>query len=176
MLQQGKFFDPTFSVLYKYFAVYVQIQGMYNVPAQCRQNRRPLRTDIEEAHQHFATIYPDDLPPNTKTLEKLFPYILITHEFFDRMSTRFQGLLRNLGSTVSGDEKLFKFTGNSCYIKLVSSKPTRIGLWMYQLVAQLSNGLSILIHMSMLAHESVRGERAPVHNVVRAWRDVILKI
>ena len=25
----------------------------------------------------------------------------------------------------------------------------------------------------MMAHETVRGERAPVHEVVRAWRDVI---
>ena len=85
---------------------------------------------------------------------------------------RMHGLL-NLGSPVSGDEKLFRSTGNSCYIKLVPSKPSRIGLWMYQLVAQLSNGLPILIHMRMQAVETVRRERALVHEVVRGWRSVI---
>lgn len=44
---------------------------------------------------------------------------------------------------------------------------------MYQLDAQLSNGLSILIHMQMQAVETVRGERAVVHNMARDWRSVI---
>ena len=57
---------------------------------------------------------------------------------------------------------------------LVPSKPSRIGLWMYKLVAQLGNGLPILIHMRMLAVETIRGERTPVHDIVRAWRDAIL--
>ena len=48
------------------------------------------------------------------------------------------------------------------------------GLWMYEIVAQLGNGLPILIHMRMLAVETVRGERTPVHDIVRARRDVIL--
>ena len=105
----------------------------------------------------------------------MFTHFLVTHGFYERMSERFQGLLRTVGSSVSGDEKLFHFTGNSCYIMLVPSKPSRIGLWMYQLVAQLGYGLPILIHMRMMAVESGRRERAPVHDVVRAWRDTILK-
>ena len=58
---------------------------------------------------------------------------------------------------------------------LEPSKPSRIGLWMYQLVAQLGNALPILIYMRMMAVESVRSEHASVHDVVRAWRDIILK-
>ena len=99
--------------------------------------------------------------------------ILISHEFYENLSICFQGLLRNLGSSVSGDKKHFHITGNSCYIKFVPSKPSRIGLWMYQLVAQLSNGLPILIHMRMQAVETALGERAPMHQVVRDWRSVI---
>ena len=72
--QQGKFFQPTFSVLYKYFAVYVRIQGMYNFPMQCRRNSRPLRTDIDEAQRHFLVQHPDDAPPNARALEKLFAH------------------------------------------------------------------------------------------------------
>ena len=56
----------------------------------------------------------------------------------------------------------------------VPSKPSRIGLWIYQLVAQLENGLPILIHMTMMAAETPRGERAPVHDVIRNCRDVVV--
>ena len=55
---------------------------------------------------------------------------------------------------------LFHFTGNSCHII-----PSRIGLWMYELVAQLGNCLQILIHMHTLAVETVQGERTPVHDM-----------
>ena len=51
---------------------------------------------------------------------------------------------------------------------------SRIGLWIYQLVTQLENDLPILIHMTMMAAETPLGERAPVHDVIRNWRDVIV--
>ena len=135
----------------------------------------PLRTDINEARNYFLAIFHNDQPPNARVLDKLFSHVLISHELFERMSKLFQGLLRNLGTSVSGDEKLFHCTGDSCHIMVVPSKPSRIGLWMYQLVAQLGYSLPFLIiHMRMMAHETVRGERAPEHGVVRAWRDVIV--
>ena len=117
MLQQGRFFQPTFTTIYKYIAIYIRIQGMCNVPVQCRQHCRPLRTDIHEARKYFLSMFPDDQPPNARVLNKLF-----AHELFERMSKLFQGLLRNLGTSVSGDEKLFHFTGNSCHIMVVPSK------------------------------------------------------
>ena len=146
---------------------------MYDVPVQCRSHCSPLVSSIEEARIYFRELYPNDYPCNTKAMGKLFSHFLISHGFYENLSICFRGLLRNLGSSVSGDEKLFHFTGNSCYIKFVPSKPSRIGLWMYQLVAQLSNGIPILIHMRMQAVETARGERAPVHQVVRDWRSVI---
>ena len=55
---------------------------------------------------------------------------------------------------------------NSCAILQAISamlKPSRIGLWMYQLVALLGNGLSFRSRMRMMAHETVSGDCAPVH-------------
>ena len=118
--------------------------------------------------------YPYDQPPNARVLDKLFAHFMISHELFEGMSNFFQELLRNLGTSVSGDEKLYHFTGNFCHIMVVPSKHSRIGMWMYQLVAQLGNGLPFLIHMRMMTHETVRGERAPVHEVVRARKDIIV--
>ena len=107
MLQQGKFFQPTFCMLYKYLAIYTRIQGLYNVPVECRRSQRPLRKSIDAARKYFQLMHPDNRPPNNKVLEKLFTHFLISLKIFGRLSTLFQGLLRNLGSSVSGDEKLF---------------------------------------------------------------------
>ena len=56
MLQQGRFFQPTFTTIYKYIAIYIRIQGMYNVPVQCWQHCRPLRTAFNEARKYFLSI------------------------------------------------------------------------------------------------------------------------
>ena len=72
-------------------------------------------------------------------------------------------LLRNLGSSVNGDERLFYFTEKSCYIRLVPPKPSQIDIWMHQIVAQLSNDLPIQILLRMQAVETVREKRAPMH-------------
>ena len=93
-------------MLYKYLAVYIRIRGMYNVPVQCRRDSRPLRTDIDEAQRHFLVQHPDDAPPYARALEKLFTHFLITHGFYERMSDLFKELLRNLGTSVRGDEKV----------------------------------------------------------------------
>ena len=90
-------------MLYKYMAIYICIQSVYNVPVECQRNHRPRS--------------------NVKASENLTAHLLITHEFYNRMSLRLQGLMRNLGTAVSGDEKLFYFTENSCYIMMVPSNP-----------------------------------------------------
>ena len=51
----------------------------------------------------------------------------------------------------SGDKKLFHFSANSCYTMLVPTKPSKMGLWMYELVDELKNGLPVTIHASILA-------------------------
>ena len=81
MLQQGKFFQPTFCMLYKYLAIYIRIQGLCNVPVECRRSQRPLRTSIDEARKHFQLMHPDDPPPHNKVLEKLFTHFLILQNF-----------------------------------------------------------------------------------------------
>ena len=83
------------------------------------------------------TFVPSTQMTGGKVLERLFTHFLISHELYERLSTRFQGLLvmRSLGSSVSGEEKLFYFIRNSCHFMLVPSKPSRIGRWMYELIS-----------------------------------------
>ena len=93
---------------------------MYNVPIQCRQHSGPLKTDIDEARKYFIANV-DDQPHNARVLDKLFAHFLISHELFKRMSKLFQGLLRNLGTSVSGNEKQF-MPYYGCAIKALSNR------------------------------------------------------
>ena len=86
-----------------------------------------------------------------------------------------QGILRHIGDYVAGDEKLFHYTGETGYIMTVPSKPARIGLWIYQLVCELENGLPFLTHFQMMASQSFRLERAPVDEAVAGWIRVVNK-
>jgi len=67
--------------------------------------------------------------------------ILLFDDFEDEISANFQSILERLGYAVAGDEKLFHFTGVDGDLRLVITKPDRIGFWFYELCADLSNGL-----------------------------------
>lgn len=60
----------------------------------------------------------------------------ISREEETLLSDNFQSIVQHVGEYVCGDEKLFRFTGNSGYIRMCPNKPDRIGLWTYELTAQ----------------------------------------
>ena len=74
------------------------------------------------------------------------------------------------GAVVAGDEKLFRFTGNSPNIVLVPAKPGRVGFWFYELCAKLSTGLSYMLKFSM---KKSNAQSTTVASVVAGWVRVI---
>jgi hypothetical protein len=62
---------------------------------------------------------------------------------------------------VSGDEKLFHFTGLSGNVRLVISKPDRIGFWIYELCGRFANGWPFLLDVFM--HNSLEGIQGWIH-------------
>ena len=77
------FFQPALCMLHKYLAVYIRMQGMYDVPVQCRSHCSPLLSSIEETRKYFRELNPNDYPCNTKAMGKLFSHFLISHEFYE---------------------------------------------------------------------------------------------
>ena len=65
------------------------------------------------------------------------------------LSSRFSNAIKSLGEGFSGDEKLFRFTGPSGYVRKVPNKPAKVGLWHYQGVVQLKSGLPYLLCTKM---------------------------
>ena len=65
--------------------------------------------------------------------EEVDGYVLFGSEQYRQISDiRVHGkYVLKFGDYVSGDEKLFRYTGASGFVRMVINKPARLGLWMY---------------------------------------------
>jgi hypothetical protein len=69
--------------------------------------------------------------------------------------------------------QLFHFTGKSGNVRLVISKPDRVGFWFYELCGRLSNGLPYMIDVVM--HDSTKSS-VPVSSMVKRWIESLKQI
>ena len=118
------------------FAISVRIQGLNVTPTLSKSSPRQQLTT--PASTSTSNILRPIVP--TKSTSENWLHFLFSATYYNDISANFMGIIRSLGEAVAGDEKLLHFTGNSGYILLVNTKPARIGLWFYQLVACLSMG------------------------------------
>jgi hypothetical protein len=99
-------------------------------------------------------------------------------------------IIERIGEVSSGDEKLFHFTGHSMNVRVVPSK-REVGLWIYELTVRITSGktlfktifnieteniksgASLLIFAQMHSAEKGRNQSVPVHEVVKAWCDIL---
>jgi hypothetical protein len=77
---------------------------------------------------------------------------------------------------VAADEKLYKFTGNSGWIRSVPSKPSKIGHWIYEMVCTLHTGKPFLIYIRLQDSVVKLGHSVPILDVVKDWSNVIQKL
>lgn len=166
------------SYLYKFYAIKIRIQGLHNVPTESKPHKRPLRYDVKEAVKYFRSEYgggksENYSPPGIRHTEHLLSHFLVTKEYFDDLSHEFQAIIDHVGEFVAGDEKLARFTGQSGDIRLVPSKPARIGLWFYELTALIDEKTPYLLDLMMWSVDSTRGETQPVKDVVARWSNII---
>lgn len=169
----GRHFNITLSRFYKFLAIKIRIQGLQVVPTKNKPNANARRRAFQDAQQHFVQKYPNSQPPGINQLEKLHTTYLITPELESSLSKCFLSAVTSLGQHVAGDEKLFHFTGNSAYIRLVPNKPDRIGLWSYELSAELTNGAAFLLHVRSHTVNKAVGEKIPTSEVVSQWATVV---
>ncbi len=101
-----------------------------------------LRMRIEAARTFFEE-ETDHRAADRHALEPIIARCLLTAEESTILSSNFRSIIDHLGQYVAGDEKLYGFTGKSCDVRLVISKPDRVGLWFYELCGVLENGLPL---------------------------------
>ena len=85
-------------------------------------------------------------------------------------------VFRTFGDAVAGDEKLaVKYSGSSGFVRQVITKPSRLGLWMYQAAVKLKSGTPCLIYTKM--HNSCQETQKVVryHDIIKDWANMILE-
>ena len=111
------------------------------------------------------------------TMKKLLSmyYIDYENEETEKVSKNMAKVFKELGDQVSGDEKLFYYTGRSKYVRVVPSKPLRIGLWMYQACISLGCGLPCLVYTKMHDSDKDLGKVVKCHDIIKEWGEMIKK-
>jgi hypothetical protein len=126
---------PTLNDIYITLAIYIRIQGLHIMPQENTRNGRPLRDSCMDAKDHFHRLDPSKYIFGIDIVTKLISLELFTAEYTEDLSKKFQEFVLELGNSCVGDEKLFHYTGLTKDIRLVVSKPGRVGLWFYELCA-----------------------------------------
>lgn len=132
--------------------------------------KQPLRESIQEAHRHFSGIVAGHPIPGWYAFQVLFSRFFIDYTHYCVISAQFQGCLAHL----AWDEKLLHFTGDTAFIRLVPSKPDRVGLWFYELCCTLTNGKPFLVHARLSTSSTATGITIPVSEVVEDWAAVAI--
>ena len=135
--------DASLSHVYQSFATRAWIQGVYST------ERGNVSTAIafaaaRDALNEAMRTHGMGKMATTKLLRRLHTavYFKIGRVDEAKLSFAFESALLGIGEVVSGDEKLFHFTGKSGMVREVPNKPVKIGIWHYQAAVFLACGLS----------------------------------
>ena len=176
--KRAKALHLTHKLIYGTFAVIIRIQGIHNAPKPNTRNYHPLKSAIEEARNHFSTLHPLFRNFCINHILKVIALGLLSGDISDALSLQFQDLVKHVGEYVAGDEKLLHFTGNSGDIRMVLSKPDRVGLWFYELCVKLSNKTSYLLYFKLHHSDEARGISIPtcIFNHKKLGRNNLKKV
>jgi hypothetical protein len=156
-------------------AFYVKLVGDQRESKQNNTITNPLRTFVMDIYPRFrAMACKDGDIAGRDVIMKMIAIFLIEQEpVVQKINENFHSVVRKLGQSVAGDEKLYHFTGNSCDVRLVASKPDRIGLWFYELCAPLKCGLQYMLYTRLHTNR----DRCPIKvaAVVQDWATIIQK-
>lgn len=156
-------------LVWQSIAIQVWLTGRQVRATENEPNSNFLKSRIEYSSQFFRDQC-GEAPYSRNAMERAIAQLLITDEISGLISRKFCSIIDSLGQYVAGDEKLFKFTGNSTNVRLVVSKPDRVGLWFYELCGELQSGLPFLLHVFL--HHNQEGT-ITVDSVVKRWIDVM---
>lgn len=132
----------SFVLIYQFLAIVIRITAV--------AGKERLKKAVKESLQYFQAKYSKRSGHRGQDIiEYLISHFLVTSKDFPDVSLNFQSEVRTLGQWLTGDEKLQYYTGPSGDVRLVPSKPARIGLWFYELAGTLSNSSTYILHIKM---------------------------
>jgi hypothetical protein len=166
-------FVPTVKAIYKFLAIAIRIYALQNSPKENTHNKNALRDNFKEANEHFKGLVEGDEGVGQSLCELLWRKFRFEEPEERYLSERFQEAVESLGQYVAGDEKLFKWTGESQWVRFCPGKDDKCGLWNYELCGLLENGLSFLIYVRWHRCETVLGGGVQCAEVMRDWGRIV---
>ena len=148
-------FHPTINMIYLVLAMHIRIIGNQVRSSENDPQVNPLRRSLDEGRAHFEAMFPGTKAPGIDICSRLTACINFIEDRERILAKNFQAQLLRLGAFVAGDEKLFHFTGVSGNVRLVISKPDKIGLWFYELCCTLKSGAPYLLDFKL--HDNSKG-------------------
>lgn len=161
---------PRLTYIYKVLAAYVYIMGHRGIFPGVEPGKLDLGASMAAAINFLSPHAPPetDSPfPGQDVYYQILANFHIPYGKFAQLSTNFQSIIQCLGEVAAGDEKLFHFTGDTLFKRVVLEKPDRVGLWLYELCVRLKNGGSYLVHLRLQDASSRVGTSVPVSSVVQ---------
>jgi len=161
------------------FVAYIYIVGKCSMAIEVRNNGRFKHDKIAQAVSHYKSKHPNvdtKLLTGYQSIETLIARVLLTMDYSDQISKNFRSILHSVGQHAAGDENLFHFTGDFDLIRLVVSKPGKVGLWFYQLACKLKvRDEELPYMMDTLVHHNHAGA-VHVIDIVKRWRECIKEV
>ena len=148
-----------------YLAVRTLIQG--------KQKKQKLEEALKEAVAELK-----ETNPNFRgfwVLNRLHGVFSVNVDSVDefQLSENWNKAFRTFGDYASGDEKLFRYTGYSGFVRLVKSKPAGLGLWHFQLCIRLGNGKPFCVFSCMHSSLDDNGRTMKCIDVVKEWANLV---
>lgn len=157
----------------KWLAIEIRMIGVQNGAVESDQQSHPLRNSLTSHKTYFENIHCDSPVCGIRALELLHARFLISDFWFEKISKNFRSVLEQLGQFVVGDEKLLKYYGASGKIRLVPTKPDKIGFWFYELAVNLSPNLCYIIDIQPTDDFSGPDVSPPVATIVDRWGSIV---
>jgi hypothetical protein len=172
--------DFVYATLLQFLSCQIRITALQNKSKENQKNHKPLRENFMEARDHFGNLLkgPNFAGfsryefPGIEILERLNAKFQFSADFSDLISKNFQSLVSRVGEFAAGDEKLLHFTGKSKNIRMILTKPDRVGHWFYELCIKLDNGRSFLLYFRAHLSDPAKGVTIKTQEIVKDWTTI----
>ena len=99
-------FSLSLCKIYKSIAVWIRIYGAQHFPPGVKKSQRPLRQQLVSTRSTFEGRFPIYLLWDLSFLKRLQQFFLLDSRYSGQLSANFRSILRGIGCTIAGDEKL----------------------------------------------------------------------
>ena len=164
----------TINHMIKFICCMIRIYGLQNKPSESDPNNHAQRDNFKEAISHFNEKYPDKKALSIDKAERMKGNFIFESEDEKIINKNILGSVISLGERLTGDEKLFAYTGNAGIIINIPSKNPPVGLLIYTACIMIDKKSPFLVYLKCNRNWSKVGESTPVSEIALDWRNIIL--